>query len=163
MDLNSLISKISRFTDTSTLYTAISSAFTLTPSSSPLFPLFTLPSLLHRDELYNPYSGAALSGQLGLLKKSLALAIGSAGGSLFTTWGILPSGIETLLFQGVVSTSVALFIILILWLHTTVADLLDVNEDWISSPLFGLIWAGLWLLWTKLPPFGRLVSPISGL
>lgn len=158
MDLQALLAKIGGVTDTSTLFTAIASACTLTPSSSPLFALLTLPSLLHRDSSHDVDSGSNLSGQLHLREKALAMLIGGASGSLITSWGILPSALETLLSQALISTCTALCITLIVWLHAKIEQMLDTRDDWTSSPVFGLIWAVSWLVWTKISPLGRHVS-----
>lgn len=158
MDLKALLAKIDGVTDASTLFTAISSACTLTPSSSPLFPLLTLPSLLHRQSSSGIESDSDLSGQLHLREKALAMLIGGASGSLITSWGILPSALETLVSQSLISTCTALCITLILWLHAKFEQMLDAREDWMSSPLFGLIWAVSWLIWTVISPLGRHVG-----
>lgn len=157
MGMSDLFRKISAVADSSTLLTALTSAFTLTPESSLFFAPLTLPFVLHKSEDVDGVSDHPTS-SMHLKKKALLMALGSTLGSLFKTWGILPSIVENVGSQAIISTCSAGYIALIVWIHRKVVKVFGAEDDWTSSWLFGLIWAGMWLVWTKLSPLGRHVS-----
>jgi hypothetical protein len=150
MGLLDSICRLINVEDRSILLTALTSTFTLTPSSSPLFTLLTLPALLHRASNAQDRSN--------ILKKAFAMAFGSTGGSLITTYGLLPFPLENITMQALVSTITALYIGAILRVQRWVVRILGDEEHWLVSPMFGAIWAAMWLIWARLSPFGRFVS-----
>ena len=129
--------------DDSNLLTVLSSVITLTPSPSIFFTLLTLPALLHRD--------VNTSSKSNILKKVLAMALGATTGSLVTTHALLPSPVESISMQALVSAITSLYIGAILGVHRVAVKVLSDEDQWLVSPLFGLIWANL-------SPFGRYVS-----
>ncbi len=122
--------------DNPTILTALSSLFTLIPCSSPLFPFLTLPALL------DPGDTESSRSFLNILKKVLAVWLGSTGGSLISTWGILPSRTEQTFAQLVFSLCIAIVLGLTSTIQNKVVEgwLMQNPEDWLL-PLY-LAWYG---------------------
>jgi hypothetical protein len=126
----------------------LSSPITLTPSSSPFFTLLTLPALLHQAQ--------GLPWQT--LKKVISLSLGSTLGSVYTNWDALPkfgAGVQSLL-----SLLLAAYVGLIIKIHDTTIGKTIGSDDWVVSPLFGLVWAGMWFAWSRFSPLGRYVNAL---
>ena len=142
--------------DNPTLLTAFSSIFTLTPSTSPFFPLLTLPALLIQGHKESSRS------TLNIFKKLLGTTLASTSGSLYQTWGILPSGVEQVLSQIVFSLFIGLILGFCVGLQSVFIETKWVEDcdDWVFSPIFGLTWAGVWLTWSKISPFGGYVRVV---
>ena len=94
------------------------------------------------------------------MKRVLALATGSTAGSILGTRGILPSATEQGLAQAFFSLIIALITGLVVLIQTKVVEggIVEAPEDWFASPLFGLLWADTWLIWSAISPLGRYVG-----
>lgn len=86
------------------------------------------------------------------------MAFGSTGGSLVTTYGLLPSAMENVTIQALVSIITSLYIGAILAIQRGAVRMLGNEKHWLISPIFGAIWAAMWLMWARISPFGRYVS-----
>lgn len=122
-----------------------------TPHSSPLFVFTSLPLLIHLAE-------SQFTTDL-FTKTLISFASGTGATIGGTTWGLLPNFGEKLLGTAVMSTLISFASVSAVSLHRQVLRARLLKEgNWDAIVFFGLLWAGVWALFSHISPFGRFVS-----